>query len=50
MAAVARLAAGGVTAVATVHSPTERTYVLFGRVLMLLGGRVVYFGETGGRP
>ncbi|GBF98060.1 hypothetical protein Rsub_10288 [Raphidocelis subcapitata] len=47
MAAVARLAAGGVTAVATVHSPTARAYELFDRVLMLLGGRVVYFGETG---
>ncbi|KAI8473366.1 MAG: ATP-binding cassette superfamily [Monoraphidium minutum] len=45
--AVARLAAGGVTAVATVHSPTARAYELFDGVLMMLGGRVAYFGPTG---
>lgn len=50
MEAVARLAAGGVTAVATIHSPTARAYELLDRVLMLLDGRVLYFGQTGGSP
>lgn len=32
---------------ATVHSPTPYTFTLFDRVLMLLRGRVIYFGLNG---
>ncbi|EFJ46771.1 hypothetical protein VOLCADRAFT_48531, partial [Volvox carteri f. nagariensis] len=44
MLAVQSLARGGVTVVATVHSPTAFCFSLFDRLLMLVGGRTVYFG------
>ncbi|GLI69464.1 hypothetical protein VaNZ11_014081 [Volvox africanus] len=44
MLTVQKLARAGVTVVATVHSPTAFCFSLFDRLLMLVGGRTVYFG------
>ncbi|PNH11011.1 ATP-binding cassette sub-family G member 2 [Tetrabaena socialis] len=44
MKAVQALARSGVTVVATIHSPTAFCLSLFDSLMMLVGGRVVYFG------
>ncbi|PNH11015.1 ABC transporter G family member 2 [Tetrabaena socialis] len=44
MKAVQALARSGVTVVATIHSPTAFCFSLFDSLMMLVGGRVVYFG------
>ena len=36
-----------ITVVATVHSPTPYCYTLFDRLMIILCGRVVYFGDRG---
>ncbi|KAK9826360.1 hypothetical protein WJX81_002047 [Elliptochloris bilobata] len=38
---------GGMTICATIHSPTSATFGLFGRVIILLRGQMVFFGENG---
>mmetsp|Transcript_27579 Transcript_27579/g.50913 ORF Transcript_27579/g.50913 Transcript_27579/m.50913 type:complete len:642 (-) Transcript_27579:196-2121(-) len=47
MTVVQRLSRTGVTVCATIHSPTSFCFSLFDRVLMLISGRVVYFGPRG---
>jgi ABC-type multidrug transport system ATPase subunit len=47
MSTVRSLAAGGITVCATIHSPTAYAFGLFDRLLLLLGGRVAYFGAAG---
>lgn len=37
----------GMTVCATIHSPTPATFALFGRVIILLRGQMVFFGENG---
>lgn len=44
---VSKLCHDGITVCATVHSPSPGTFQLFGRLLLLLAGKVVYFGENG---
>ena len=48
MSVVKSLAGHGITVCATIHSPTPFTFNLFDRLLLLLKGRVVYFGPNGG--
>lgn len=38
---------GGITICATIHSPSPYTLGLFDRLLMLLRGRTIYFGNNG---
>ena len=47
MDVVKKLAAGGITVAATIHSPTAYTFNLFDRLMILLRGKVVYFGRQG---
>eukprot|EP00879_Flechtneria_rotunda_P005742 GHRR01006043.1.p1 GENE.GHRR01006043.1~~GHRR01006043.1.p1 ORF type:complete len:547 (+),score=129.21 GHRR01006043.1:934-2574(+) len=47
MTAVKGLTHGGVTIVATIHSPTAYAFSLFDSLTMLIRGKVVYFGQTG---
>ncbi len=47
MATVKTLAAGGVTICATIHSPTSYAFALFDAVMLLVKGRLVYFGARG---
>jgi ABC-type multidrug transport system ATPase subunit len=47
MTVVKALAASGVTVCATIHSPTPYSFNLFDRLLLMLRGRVVYFGRNG---
>ncbi|PRW20409.1 P-loop containing nucleoside triphosphate hydrolase [Chlorella sorokiniana] len=47
MSVVKSLASHGITVCATIHSPTPYTFNLFDRLLLLLKGRVVYFGPNG---
>lgn len=47
MEVVKTLAKHGITVCATIHSPTPYTFSLFDRLLLLLRGQVVYFGEAG---
>lgn len=47
MTVVRHLADRGLTVLATIHSPTPYCFNLFGRLLLLLRGRVVYFGDGG---
>lgn len=47
MVVVQRLAKAGVTVVATIHSPTSYAFSLFDSMMMLVGGRTVYFGPQG---
>ena len=39
-----------ITVCATIHSPSPQTFDLFGKVIILLSGRIVYFGNNGGPP
>lgn len=39
------LVAEGVTVCASVHSPSSYVFNLFDNILLLLGGRLVYFGR-----
>jgi hypothetical protein len=47
MTVVKELLVGGVTICATIHSPTAYAFGLFDALMMLVGGRVVYFGPRG---
>ncbi|KAG2493535.1 hypothetical protein HYH03_008349 [Edaphochlamys debaryana] len=47
MTTVKELAAEGVTICATIHSPTSYCFSLFDSLIMLVGGRVAYFGPRG---
>lgn len=38
---------GGVTIAAAIHSPSSLAFSLFDRVMVILRGGVVYFGEIG---
>ena len=50
MAEVKALVRGGITICATIHSPTPFAFALFDALIILLRGRVVYFGDRGARP
>ena len=39
-----------ITVCATIHSPSPQTFELFDKVIILLSGRIVYFGNNGERP
>ncbi len=47
MKVVKSLSRMGITVVSTVHSPTPFCFGLFDQLLMLLRGKVIYFGPTG---
>lgn len=47
MTVVKALVNDGTTICATIHSPSSYTFNLFDRVIMLVRGQVVYFGERG---
>uniref|UniRef100_A0A383VBA5 ABC transporter domain-containing protein n=1 Tax=Tetradesmus obliquus TaxID=3088 RepID=A0A383VBA5_TETOB len=47
MRVVAGLAADGTTIATTIHSPSSYCYGLFDRLLLLLGGKLVYLGGAG---
>ena len=36
-----------ITVCATIHSPSPQTFDLFDKVIILLSGRIVYFGNNG---
>jgi hypothetical protein len=46
MTLVKSLSSQGITICATIHSPTAYVFSLFDRLLMLLKGRVSYFGPN----
>ena len=46
MTVVKNMALDGTTICSTIHSPTPYTFGLFDKVLFILGGFVVFFGET----
>jgi len=50
MAEVKALVRGGITICATIHSPTPFAFALFDSLMILLRGRVVYFGDRGAWP
>ena len=47
MSEVKALVRGGITICATIHSPTPFAFSLFDSLIILLRGRVVYFGDRG---
>lgn len=47
MTVVKDLVHTGITICATIHSPTPYCFALFDRLILLLRGRVVYFGDRG---
>lgn len=47
MTVVKSLADDGITICATIHSPTSYAFNLFDRLILLLKGEVVFFGERG---
>lgn len=47
MRVVANLAKDGTTIATTIHSPSSYCFGLFNKLLILMSGRLVYFGETG---
>ncbi|KAG1675328.1 hypothetical protein FOA52_016002 [Chlamydomonas sp. UWO 241] len=47
MTVVKSLVGDGVTVCATIHSPSQYCFNLFDRLMMLVKGRIVYFGVTG---
>jgi len=48
MTVVRALLEDGTTICATIHSPTQYCFNLFDQLIMLVRGRVVYFGQTAG--
>lgn len=46
MTVVKHLVSDGVTVCATIHSPTSYCFNLFDKLMMLVRGRVVYFGSN----
>ena len=36
-----------ITVCATIHSPSPQTFGLFDKLIILLSGRIVYFGNNG---
>ena len=48
MTVVKQLAHDDVTICATIHSPTSYCFSLFDKLMMLVRGQVVYFGQQGG--
>jgi ABC-type multidrug transport system ATPase subunit len=36
-----------ITVCATIHSPSPQTFNLFDKIIILLSGRIVYFGDNG---
>ena len=49
MTFVHKLSTEGMTVCATIHSPSPFTFHLFERLLLMAGGRIVYFGDNGDR-
>jgi len=47
MTVVKQLVSDGITICATIHSPTPYAFSLFDRLIMLVRGEVVYFGDRG---
>ena len=47
MASIKSLSVGGITIVTTLHSPTPWAFSQLDRLLILLSGRVIYFGRNG---
>lgn len=47
MTVVKHLVADGTTICATIHSPSQYCFNLFDKLLMLVRGQIVYFGDTG---
>ncbi len=47
MTFVNKLSRDGMTICATIHSPSPFTFQLFRKLLLLIGGRIVYSGENG---
>jgi ABC-type multidrug transport system ATPase subunit len=47
MTVVKQLAAEGTTICATIHSPSSYTFNLFDKLLMLVKGRTVFYGNVG---
>ncbi|CAK0787534.1 hypothetical protein CVIRNUC_010754 [Coccomyxa viridis] len=47
MTMVKRLVKAGITVCATIHSPTPYAFRLFDKMMLLLRGSLVYFGERG---
>ncbi len=47
MTVVRDLLSYNVTVVATIHSPTQYAFNLFDRLLMLVRGKTVYYGDRG---
>ena len=50
MTVVKGLVKNGITICATIHSPTPYSFNLFHTLMILLRGKVVYFGENGATP
>ena len=48
MSVVKGLITRDINIVSTIHSPSPFTFRLFDRLMILLRGRVVYFGSRGG--
>lgn len=46
MRVVKSLASSGITILATIHSPSQYTFSLFDRLLIIVRGRTVYFGDN----
>jgi len=47
MVALTRLSHGGLTVLSSIHSPSPNVFMLFNRLIMLLDGSMVFFGEVG---
>lgn len=47
MQVVSSLARDGTTIATTIHSPSSYCFGLFNKLLILISGRLVYFGDTG---
>ncbi len=48
MTVIRRLASSGITVCATIHAPTHYVFSQCDRLLMLLRGKLCYFGRNGG--
>lgn len=49
MSVVKSLVKDGTTICATIHSPTSFCFSLFDKLMMMVRGRIVYFGKQGER-